>query len=859
LGREAIGQLEDGLSLATVNSPDLCVVSGPIDAIDRFAEALKKMGIESQLLRTSHAFHSPMMESILEAFVARVAAIRLQPPNLPIQSNLTGTWLTSEQAIDPAYWGRHLRNTVLFSDSVSDLLKNPEYAFLEVGPGRTLISLVRHHLPKGESRVLLSSLPHPDDRVSESQALLTVLGRLWASGVEIDWQAFQEGEPNRRVALPTYPFERRRFCPERPKLPENATSPGTGRIQDVGKWFYVPSWRRTAPARIPRLDRAEASKERWLLYLDDRGVGAALAAALAAGGGDVVLVRPGRSFVREEEGRYVLDPSVRSDYEALLEDLASRDRLPSHLVHLFTVTNGPEPSDPAGSESLLDKGFYSLLYSVQAFAKAYSAKPLSIEVISNRTQDVSGGEPVSAEKAAISGLCRVIGQEYRHLDCRNIDAALLVGKDGVDAAWVAQLHAELMSGSPEPVVALRGGQRWVQHFEPVTIPNDPARTRIRENGVYLITGGLGAIGLLIAKEIARTRKVRLVLTSRAGTPPQREWDALLSDPANHWLREKIAAIREIESLGSEVLVLAADVASNPEMQVVMDTIEAQFGAIDGVIHAAGTVTAGDFAEISHLGREGCERQFRAKVHGTRLLERLLRGKSLDFCFLVSSLSSVLGGFGFAAYASANAFMDSFAHERNREGKVPWIVVNWGGWLHGHVQPQSGPLAMAMTPEEGIETFDRILSARELSHVVVSSGDLAARMKEWAAAGRTEEESGLPGKAQAEDAADAPESQDGAVFLSKTETLLAPIWRDVLGVSEIGRDDDFFELGGHSLMATQLLSRVRDAMGISLHVRQLFEGRTIAEFAEVIDAWLLREKLSRKSLDDIDTDREELRI
>jgi acyl transferase domain-containing protein len=859
LGRDALGQLEAGLSLATVNSPDLSVVSGPFDAIERCADALKKKGIESQRLRTSHAFHSSMMDSILEPFVARMAAITLRPPDLPIQSNLTGTWLTPEQATDPAYWGRHLRYAVLFSDSVSELLKDQDYAFLEVGPGRTLTSLVRRLLPKGHTRDLLSSLPHPDDQVSDSQSVLTVLGRLWAAGVEVDWQAFQDGEPNRRVALPTYPFERRRFCAERPKLSKAAASTVSGKTQDVGKWFYVPSWRRTAPPSLPRLNKAEtakaeAAKERWLLYLDDRGVGAALAEALIAGGSDVVLVRPGRSFAREAEGSYVLYPGGRNHYEALVEDLVSRDRLPSHLVHLFTVTSGPESSDQSGSESLFNRGFYSLLYSVQAFVKVPSAKALFIDVISNQTQDVSGGEPVSAEKSAILGLSRVIGQEYGHLHCRNIDAAL--SENPVDPAFIAQLQAELTSSSSEPVVALRGGQRWVQHFEPVTIPKDAARTRLRENGVYLITGGLGAIGLLVARHIAGTTKARLVLTSRAGLPPRQQWDALSGDPSNQSLSEKITSIREIESLGSEVLVLAANVASQPEMQAVVDKIDAQFGSINGVIHAAGAVGPGDFADISDLHREGCERQFQAKVHGTHVLEHVLRGRPLDFCFLTSSLSALLGGLGFAAYASANAFLDGFAHERNREGKTPWIVVNWDGWLRGEVQPQSGPLALAMTPAEGIETFDRILGARELNHVVVSSGDLATRLREWTGTGRAEAESAVPAKVKT---ANVLEFEDAEAFLSKTEATLAPIWRDVLGLSQIGRDEDFFELGGHSLMATQLLSRVRDAMGIPLQVRQLFETRTIAAFAEIIDASLLREKLARKTEEEVGADREELTI
>jgi phthiocerol/phenolphthiocerol synthesis type-I polyketide synthase E len=204
-------RLGDDLALAAINSPELCVVSGPCGAIDALQAQLKSEGIDAERLRTSHAFHSAMMDSVIVSFARKMATIPLRPPSIPVMSNLTGTWLTTEQATDPAYWGQHLRGAVLFSASVNELMRDENRVFLGVGPGRTLISLARRHVPAGQKRLLVSSLPHTEDGTSDSVAMLTSLGRMWASGVHIDWSAFHAEEPRKRAVLPTYPFERQRY------------------------------------------------------------------------------------------------------------------------------------------------------------------------------------------------------------------------------------------------------------------------------------------------------------------------------------------------------------------------------------------------------------------------------------------------------------------------------------------------------------------------------------------------------------------------------------------------------------------------------------------------------------------------
>lgn len=219
-------RLGNDLALAAINTPNLCVIAGPCEAVGALEAQLRSEGIDAGRLHTSHAFHSAMMDSVIEPFVRKMAAIPLRPPSIPMMSNLTGTWLTSEQATDPNYWALHLRNTVLFSASVSELMRDENHVFLGVGPGRTLISLARRHVPVGQKRVLVSSLPHPEDDTSDSIAMLTNLGRMWASGVHIDWRAFHAEELRKRVALPTYPFERQRYFISKTKAADQPVSKG---------------------------------------------------------------------------------------------------------------------------------------------------------------------------------------------------------------------------------------------------------------------------------------------------------------------------------------------------------------------------------------------------------------------------------------------------------------------------------------------------------------------------------------------------------------------------------------------------------------------------------------------------------
>jgi amino acid adenylation domain-containing protein len=207
--RALLGELPQ-LALAAVNAPAACALSGPPEAVERLREHLVAQGVSHRRLRTSHAFHSPMMEPILERFADEVRRINFQPPEIPYLSNVTGTWITAAEATDPDYWVQHLRRTVRFSDGAAALSAGTDRILLEVGPGRTLTTLARQQ-PGGRQRPIVAALGGTKHESAEPALLLSALGRLWLAGAEVDWSGFYARERRRRVPLPTYPFERRRY------------------------------------------------------------------------------------------------------------------------------------------------------------------------------------------------------------------------------------------------------------------------------------------------------------------------------------------------------------------------------------------------------------------------------------------------------------------------------------------------------------------------------------------------------------------------------------------------------------------------------------------------------------------------
>lgn len=847
--------LGDRLSISSVNGPELCVVGGPHDAVETFEKELQSEGVPCSRVPTHHAFHTSMLEAIAEPYAELVGEVPLQAPRIPYVSNRTGSWVTSQEATDPHAWARHSCETVRFSDAIAMLAQRPEFVLLEVGPGQALSGFAMQHsaAADGPERVVLASTPHPLRRRPALENMMESLARLWLSGARIDRRAFYAEERRRRIPLPTHPFESRRYWIEpesqAPRLSLSSLLDGSSRKPDLADWFYAPVW-----SQHPLPPRSAAGGEprptgRWLVFADDRGLGDALADRLGGLSHEVLRVRAGDRFAEEAPGRYVVDPGCEDHYRAILREIGRQGPRPTGIVHLFSVDPLAADDDrDAGFDRAQERGFYSLLAVAKGLAAEGIFDPLELLVVSTGLQQVSGRDESEPAKSTLLGPCRVVPQEYQNLTCRSIDVDLLRPGTRQWNRLVDQLAAEVTSGSPDLTVAYRGAQRWTHSFEPLRIEApDATATPLRDGGVYLITGGLGRVGLMLAEQIARRCRAKLALVGRTGLPERSEWDRWLAEHGERDpVGQRIAGVRSLESLGAEVLVLQADAASERDMRAAVERLRSEFGTLHGVIHAAGMVAFETLALITECSRARCEPQFRPKARGLMVLDDVTRDFDLDFGLIVSSMASALGGLGYSAYSAASLFLDAFTQEKSRAADGSWLCVDSDYWLDTIPdvaaadvdEALAGSMAgwvdrlheSAMTAAEGSEACMRILSQRSAPQVLVSTVDLKSRIDQWVSRAG----SGTDAAEGALERHERPRLRTPYVEPSSdAQRRVAEIWARGLGFERVGIDDSFFELGGHSLLATQIVSRLREEFQVEVPLRALFEHPTVRGLADVV--------------------------
>ena len=836
---EILPLLGQELSIAAINAPEMCVVSGSQTAIAILEKQLQAQGHECRFLHTSHAFHSRMMEPILEEFMQEVQRIELHPPQKPYISNVTGKWIESADATDPSYWANHIRQTVRFSEGLQNFLQDPNYILLEVGAGQTLSSLARRHPDRLPEQTVLASLRHPQNPQTDMYCLLSTLGKLWLEGISINWSAFYAQERRLRLPLPTYPFERQRYWIETSgtKATNQALSESLDKKPDIADWFYIPSWKRSV-ITSDRKDAAVALTN-CLVFLDECGLGDQLIKKLQQTYKNVVIVKAGAEFAHLEDSVYSLNPLRSQDYETLFTELQAQNKFPHKILHLWTVTEtDPECSELDWATQSQYLGFYSLLFIAKAIGRLNSTDKLQLDIISSNMQDVAGEDLKYPEKATIVGALKVIPQEYPYIRCRSIDVVLPAVDTPQEHQLIDQLIVELATLSTEPVIAYRGNHRWLQTFEPFRLEAASTTSKLHSGGVYLITGGLGGIGLALAEYLSKSVQAKLILTSRSEFPACDRWDSWLANhPDCDRTSQTIQKLQALEELGSEILVVSADVADRSQMQFAVTQSIARFGQINGLIHCAGVPSGGI---IQQKTLESIEQVMRSKISGTLVLEQIFKDMPLDFTILCSSLSSILGIFGQADYCAANAYLDAFTHSRALRWNAPLTCINWDTWQEvGMAVNPNVPadlltsyleiLQQGMLTQEAIDVFSRILD-QTLPQVLISTRDLQSRIKNHKPLQVSAPLSSLAisthTRPQLITVYAAPEKE--------LEHAIANIWQQLLGVSPIGLHDNFFELGGHSLLATQVASRMRQAFQVELPLNYLFEQPTILGLAEYVE-------------------------
>jgi acyl transferase domain-containing protein/acyl carrier protein len=801
--RAALVGHEAELALAAVNGSASVVVSGQPQPLQTLLARLEADGIEARELRVSHGFHSPMLDPILAPFTEAARRVDYAAPRIELISNLSGRAHSEVPGAD--YWAAHARQPVRFAAGLDTLTRRGDRIYVEIGPGSTLLGMAGSHLVERCPVLLPSLLPGGGDW----QPLLKALARLYELGVPVDWAGFDRDAPRRRVALPTYPFERLRYWTDdesAPAKPAPAPLPA-----------YRLSWHERRAAAAPPAQPPRA----WLIFCSDDDVGERLERLLEQRGERCTRIVAGAAFSHDAGAAWTMAPSDAAGYSRLLAELPQS---PHGLGIIWLWDGGEAAAADSAHDTMLAAQWQScgaLLHLVQALA-GYAASCARVWLV---TRNAAVADPLATQAPALASAClrgfaEVVSLEHPDLWGAMIDVGAHPGDDEL-----AAVAAELTSAGADGHVSIRAGRRYVARVEPLTgtpMPSVP----LRADASYLVTGGLGAIGLRVAGWMVERGARHLVLAGRRAPSPQ-----------------ALQAISALRQQGATVVLAAADVAEAADLQRVLDDITAQRPPLRGIVHAAGVY---GHEALTELEPGALGSVLRPKVGGAWLLHRLTEHLDLDLFVLFSSVSALWGSKGQAHYAAANAFLDALALWRRRRG-LPALSIAWGPWDDdGMVTPAARAWlarvgVRALTPASAMAAFERHLGSAQ-PHIAIADVDWARFRDTYAA----ERERPLMEHVWPAPAADAAAPARAASPLAAELASLTPVARhdalvshlqrrtaEVLGLGDDARLDlhkGFFRLGMDSLMAVELKNRLAQDLGVSLPSTIVFNRANVADLA-----------------------------
>ncbi|MCX4246642.1 type I polyketide synthase [Paraliomyxa miuraensis] len=784
----AVARHATALSIASINGPEQVVISGAGQVVESVAASFAARGVRTRALRVSHAFHSPLMDPMLEAFAREAASIDYRRPSIPLVSNLSGALADAELG-SAEYWVRHVRGAVRFADGAAALHAAGVEVFVELGPRATLLGLLPSCLPDQPELALYASMERERE---EPRSMLAALCGVWSRGAYVDWgEVFGGG--TRRVPLPTYAWQRTRYWLDRPPSKRRTA------IDASADWFYRLEW--PEHARCATADSPPRRPGPWLVLGGVRGTSALVRQALIQRGCEHVVV--------EDPARLADALTRRAQWQGIV-----------YLGGLDAVVDAGASATAVGETT--HRVLAPLLALARALGMAEDPPPLWIVTQGACAVDHEAAD-VRPVQTALWGMGRVFALEHPEAWGGLVDLDPQGDPEASsEASEFESLVDELLAPGDEDQLAFRGGRRHAARLVRALGDGDAATPSIVAEGRYLVTGGLGALGSKLAEWLVERGARHLLLTSRRGlsTPGARE------------------AIASLEARGVRVEVAAIDVADEEAMEALVSGVEPP---IRGVIHAAGIEWLGPLAQTDETT---LAQVLRPKVVGGWALHRSLARQPLDFFVCFSSGAGVWGGTHRGAYAAANAFLDGLAHHRRAQAR-PALSIAWGMWAQGGMGGADG---LARLRELGVLAMPTAPALLAMEHLlgVGATQRTVARM-DWerfapiyTARARRKLLAALVSTAP-EPASDEPPPASGRWHGQSAEDLrphliasVREIVAEVLGMDDPGAVDatrGFAAQGLDSLMAVQLRSRLQRALGLTLSTTVAFDHPTVERLVE----------------------------
>lgn len=801
-------------SIAAVNAQELCVVSSTHTAIDELIKILESDGIQTRKLHTSHAFHSSMMDPVLEPFRLALEEVRLSPPKTKFISSLTGDWITAEEATDPQYWVNQLRYTVRFSDGISTLLKQKNLILLEVGPLQTLGALVKQNRAKTDEHIILNTLTNLKENHFDYKNLLTTYGKLWLSGYDADLSLFYKDKKRYRIPLPTYPFARKRYWIEPGILHEKIIEKKLE--QDSGLTFFTQSWNRMHQSVKQEEIDINQTNGLWILFADRIGIAKEIASYLGEKGEKVFLIDIGNNYSFSKFKGCTINPLNEDNYLKLFNDLKSNNLIPKHIIHFWDIDSESISQNMINSKKLT---FNSLFSIAEALQKVDNSLNVKFTVLTNKLCSVESKDQIDPDKGAILGLIPTFDSKYIPLSVRLIDVGEVEIKNQQKNKWYRQVINELINDSSDKLIALRGHYRWVPNLINTNIKANKTKI-LQDNGTYLIVNALNDEGISIAEEISNlVQSPRIILIGEKSTIINVEYKDRVKR-----LEEKGTIIEVNKSLD----VLRTINFENLEW-------ESEYGQVNGVIFISDKDMFSPILNNSSLNKveklEGIIKYFGniSKEIGSCVKDFVIFScLNLDFKEVMNN--------------AIVSFLSSFSMSKSFEESIMWstlylepsivnVLENKKVFTNGEVERIfNSLLTMKLQPQTSFSIEGNNIP----TNLALQKDDDEKLL--------SKENTGSHSRPNILTTYIAPRDEN--------EKKIANIFSRVLGIDSIGAYDDFFELGGHSLMGTQVVVRMREELDIDIPISLIFENPTVAGIALLLSSkseknkGMLLEKASR---------------
>ena len=775
-------------------------VSGSEEVLGAFLTDLSKQEVPFKRLNVTQAFHTPLMNPMLESFKKELDRTVFHQPEIPIISNVTGLFL---EQFDTDYWLEHILGAVKFEQSIQHAKDRGINVFIEAGPNKVLAGMASGVSGKMKTYTF-STL---SQKKNDFESFLLTLGGLFELGIMLNWKAYYEGYNVQKLSIPTYPFQRKTYKPDFGYL----------RKRKEMNLYYKWEWIQEAHPVTSSLRSGAV-----IVFIDNLDLAIEFDDVFNSNKNPIYYVSSGDQYYYDGQNKFVINPEQRLDYQNVVSEISEEI---SAVIHTWNYKSTNESISDI--DSSLFKGSYSLILLAKELKQKQARSHVHYLIVTNQAFQVEEDEKVVCPSQSIGILFgQVIDEENSEMSTSIVD---IKKEDGLTANELAETIYQELNRQPneESITVIRNQKRYIRQLVESSIDRDAIIT-FNDQETYVITGGTGNIGGELAKILAKQANVNLILTGR--TPLHEGQNGLTNQ------MEKYSLIEQLEKLGAKVSYYAVDVTDYEQMEGMIKDVNQRYGAIHGVIHAAGLLAEDAMHKLLDRELKSIKSVLAPKVSGTIVLDQLTRKEPLKFFASLSSVSASKKSWaaGLGDYAAANSFLNHYSCYRasqNAPGKT--LSINYSLWAEKGIASSFGSFASIAVKAQGLELLSNEVGATAFLEAINSSQlPVVHILKKSATPVKTTEEKKQPEVRLSTSSSDRFEPlsiQEVRHFIYETTASLIE-----LPVEQLDIGMNFEELGIDSIHAVKIIELVGSKLNIELNPTLLFEYQTPQQFAKYVE-------------------------